>query len=783
MKYEEILRWRHATHPLGTLPFICAFLAKQDKKTNTERYMFSLNPALPTNNRRLDVLLSKGIAENHFHLQGSTSPFLLSWICLMNDVLDRKSNFDKIDKNPLTESLDKLDTGLYSLVLKAATIRAFLFSILNGFEDTLFLDIVGNKESTQTEADSKTEPCPYAGLEFILSSDTEMLESQIPNIQSIIESLKAIYGVTIDGFKPDYAIQNTWIDSEVSEPFIYFSGEIKFLYQMFQSILDQNPKILPYLDLFYAYLLISIRFRSELVQSNHSIGFGNFSHYEERKSDFISKPHHKPYKDTQKRIAALTNLKNKKVHSFEARIMPEESVTELSQKISDIDQIIFEDRSDKPYLELYSIPRNYADEKIFYVLHIGKCRSVYRDDMIETHCPRDHKLRLYTHKVADSIIELRNGCDSVASRIYGIDACSNEIGVRPEVFAPEFRRLKSHQPPALPYRENQIPMINITYHVGEDFLDMVDGLRAIWEAIEFFEMDRHDRIGHALALGVHPKNWYESKQYRVYLPRQDLLDNCIWMLSILGQNSEIDKRLIHELDEICFEQFSAIYHSQDLKLVTDEYFKSIKLRGDDPSIYNLNPNIDYDRYIERIHQCRIYSEHFLRNDIIHSELFDLRKDKHIATLNHYYHFSKDVKVRGQEVVEQKFSKLYVKAVSKLQEIMQKQIEMKGIGIETNPSSNILIGNFKRYDRHPLTRFYNRHLNDEKNKSSLFVSINTDDQGIFDTSLENEYAYMARGLEQKRKKNGKQKFSNAQIYDWLDDVRQMGLEQSFRKNQK
>ena len=37
---------------------------------------------------------------------------------------------------------------------------------------------------------------------------------------------------------------------------------------------------------------------------------------------------------------------------------------------------------------------------------------------------------------------------------------------------------------------------------------------------------------------------------------------------------------------------------------------------------------------------------------------------------------------------------------------------------------------------------------------MWVSINTDDQGVFDIKLENEYALIARALEKQVDKNGK-----------------------------
>ena len=111
------------------------------------------------------------------------------------------------------------------------------------------------------------------------------------------------------------------------------------------------------------------------------------------------------------------------------------------------------------------------------------------------------------------------------------------------------------------------------------------------------------------------------------------------------------------------------------------------------------------------------------------------------------------------------------------------IKNKNISIETNPTSNYLIGTFRRYAKHPITKFFNIGLetNHENliNCPQLSVSINTDDQGIFSTSLENEYALMAIALEKEKDEFGHPKYNSSMIYDYLERIRQMGLGQSFK----
>lgn len=78
-----------------------------------------------------------------------------------------------------------------------------------------------------------------------------------------------------------------------------------------------------------------------------------------------------------------------------------------------------------------------------------------------------------------------------------------------------------------------LPILGKTYHAGEDFLDVVDGLRAIDEAIRFLNLDCGDRIGHALALGVNVAEWYQGKGCQISLSTQDHLDNIAWMYHAL----------------------------------------------------------------------------------------------------------------------------------------------------------------------------------------------------------------------------------------------------------
>ena len=161
----------------------------------------------------------------------------------------------------------------------------------------------------------------------------------------------------------------------------------------------------------------------------------------------------------------------------------------------------------------------------------------------------------------------------------------------------------------------KISQLKATYHVGEDNQDILDGLRAIDEAIFFLNLDFGDRLGHAIALGVDVEKWYANRNYTVHMRRQDYLDNIVWLYNkIIYYQIPDCKNLLEFLKQQFQEYFGMIFLKQlDMdynKKICDEaseydkefgnihftgnsysgfdiynYYNSWQLRGDDPSLY------------------------------------------------------------------------------------------------------------------------------------------------------------------------------------------------------
>ena len=209
-----------------------------------------------------------------------------------------------------------------------------------------------------------------------------------------------------------------------------------------------------------------------------------------------------------------------------------------------------------------------------------------------------------------------------------------------------------------------------------------------------------------------------------------------------------------------------------------DYYQSWKLRGDNPRLYTLSEAI-YERKLEYPKRELERFDRYAFNEGLGEQGRIIRKRKKIRTLYRAYHYDESVRKVGDEQTEFKVDERYADVVRQVQDKMIAQLVKEGIAIETNPSSNYLIGTIQKYDEHPILRFNSRKLKETERNMSLNVSINTDDQGVFDTLLENEYALMTLALKKKKDKENQPEYDIEDIYEWIDYVRQMGLEQSFK----
>lgn len=588
---------------------------------------------------------------------------------------------------------------------------------------------------------------------------------------------------------------------EGEKDFWMLSGERWFLYSVLKEVYV-GSRILNEKDcnLFYAYLRIKNEIRLELEQSNELIGFENFQKYQNRKDIFTHRTNFLQSETVLARLAVRDILKNPSIKYLEARIMVADTPEANLRNIKGYDNAILEQK--------YDVIRNkiISDDEIknrfYYVLEFPKRED---KDKGYKYFPeyRHYNFRKYVRDRAESLIAFRNNYPEYGKRVLGIGACSQEIGCRPEIFATAFRMLTKH-----PIEVNQVsskiilPQLRITYHVGEDFLDIVDGLRAIEEAVRFFEMDCGDRLGHAIALGTDVGEWYLKKNNMITIQLQDYLDNVVWLHHVLIKANKSEVRtLIGWLEEQYSYYFSYIYQksliprkkkqnrkdfseyeegSQDSVQLFEgnfdinTYYLSWLLRGDDPELYKSGKYTPAPNGVDPWNHYSTNRKQIQRDDI--------REIPEVSYMYYLYHYNSRVKEQGNIIRTITVPPMYIEGVKCAQEYMQELLVSRGISIETNPSSNMLIGDISDGSKHPIKVFYNKGL--VKNEQELMkcpqmnVSINTDDRGVFATRLENEYALLAYAYEQAKDELQRPIYKKDFIYEWLDNIRDMGLRQSF-----
>lgn len=838
--YEHLLRWREMTVELDEDLFTTAFFAQKDLQCSIAHRGFFWPPVIGHNNKSLNRLMAHGVAENHFHLKGSAPLFHLSWCSMMMDVCnqDFKKMFDFCDDDRMYLNINYrikyADTTLYTAYLQAALIRLYLFACLVGEPFILDREYVEYSiirpylKTPLDDQDGLRDSRDRVRLEdyrdkfvsiekyhkimwYILREeieellhDQQMLQYSLGKIQNKIRYMKSQYAPD----ELDYTICQRHLsknpDRNLNE---VISGERWFLYEIFKKIYSEDESFLYNTKLFYAYLLIKESIRAELIQVNHNVGFHNFLLYQNRKESFVENT---PFEEVYLRMAVRDTILNQHITKLEARITPKDSADKIRDAIEKNDATILA-------LEKSKKKRKKLRNKFFYVCHFIKEKDVALEKLesmqgrlpqFEAYCRHD-KVRRDVRKQAHAILEFRRRYEKLGQRIRGIDASSEEIVCRPEVFAQAFRFLRNRAVSHVDYITGvvrQMPDLCITYHVGEDFLDIIDGLRAIDEAISFLNMRCGDRLGHALALGVDVEEWYASKSGRILITQMDYLDNLVWLYSIIRKyRIEGCEDAMHYIEKRYDEYFRIIYlNNMDeayYSMVVEEavkyyderniqnmysnktclfpintYYDSWKLRGDNPEYFRRG-------FFDLEASTRTeWDEYGINKEF--PENYRIRYNPEAAYLYHMYHYNPRIKREGNKCVEIKVNLSIMKAVGKVQKKLQWVVSQKGIGIETNPSSNALIGTFKRYDKHPIQSWYNNGLVTDHTQLAeapqIQVSINTDDQGVFATYIENEYAYLALALEKMRDEEGNPKYSRTIIYEWIDNIRRMGLAQSFEE---
>lgn len=337
--------------------------------------------------------------------------------------------------------------------------------------------------------------------------------------------------------------------------------------------------------------------------------------------------------------------------------------------------------------------------------------------------------------------------------------------MRPEIFGPSFRWQRKEIGEKNPF--------GITYHAGEDFTTIANGLRAMDEVIEFLDYRRGDRFGHGLALGLDIDKYFKKKRKSVISNVEEYIDDMVWMYYLIQEHqtenevkqflaaNEISSHAILSFLQGEFDREVVKYNFNDSISMYD-FYCAYMLRGDDPELYiEKVKNKSYDKLVQDFDYRLNY------HNKKHRQAFE---NSRARNLYFQYHYSEKYKRMHEEYVLLEASEIYIEAVKLVQFILRLKIFRKEISIESNPTSNRKISFISKYIDLPLIELNGMFIKPDS-KYNLPISINTDDSAIFQTDLSLEYAYVVAALL-------REGYDIGSVYQYIEYLVKMSKIQSF-----
>lgn len=467
---------------------------------------------------------------------------------------------------------------------------------------------------------------------------------------------------------------------------------------------------------FHYYLLILGFINRFLVQQVHQNGFDQFQKI--TLNDFRNTPE----AEYSRRFFQLHGNDGNHLALLEGRFAPKTSVKETIRLLTQI-------KGGWDKFEEASRRTRARRPKLRLVCHFIKAVDKTKLDEMPVQAIRHRTLRIENQRKAQALVAARDSYPEMKELVTGADAASNELEAPPEVFAPLYRYLRRKG-----FR-------HFTYHAGEDFHHLLGGLRAMYEAVDFLELERGDRIGHGTAAGIDPQLWLNHVGETLVMSRGEWLDDLLFVIHLLETNPGSSS---------CYTKLAAM-RAEAVKLSQQVYRKH----------YSLHSH-------QQAWLMRRYCPFHLLNDLedaMHQPLwcpvewrlgFEERHDKEAMELLTLYHRA-DCRKRYHEMTELRITTHFDdNDLREVQELLLAYLHKKEIVLEVLPTSNVRISFYRDLKEHHLWRW----LGLERKQSGDFgsfppVVIGTDDAGIFGTNIYNEYNQIYLQLTRNEHAHGKE----------------------------
>jgi hypothetical protein len=488
--------------------------------------------------------------------------------------------------------------------------------------------------------------------------------------------------------------------------------ETRFASRALAYLLGSGCQDAAFATLFWQYERVRSLMYRRLTQSPGTAGLDWFTTYYNRLRVFRS-----PLKSAQVEAALALESSDLRLGAVEFRSAPETSWASVRNEVRRAaSQAVYR----KP-------PLHAGRPEIGLVFHFikelecgrGRFRRLHADPRQMAHGVRFGAWGYQCLRGALAIEAALERVPEILLVLRGIDIAATELAVPTWATIPIFQRLRvaslrASERLARMRPDWRVPPLRFTCHAGEDYRRLNEGLRRVHELIEFGVLGVGDRIGHGLALGHDPEQWARGAT-EMPQPAEERLDDLLW-----------------ELDR---------YNRCDLNVDSGRYAyvraEASRIGG---GIYGFPINVDALAEARRLrHERRIldrfgypYGRCFAPSgtveELVHGHLTNAR-----------------VFGRGQRLEVVHVDQREINLLRSAQAWVCKQVCRLEMTVESNPSSNLLIGDFLSIEEHPSFRMQPLHGRPPPEHGPILLSINADDPLTFATSLADEFAYVYGAL--------------------------------------
>lgn len=360
---------------------------------------------------------------------------------------------------------------------------------------------------------------------------------------------------------------------------------------------------------------------------------------------------------------------------------------------------------------------------------------------------------------ARAIAELVEAAPEALWLLRGVDIAADELGVPTWVFVPLYQYVRQAADIAS-LRPQAGPPLGATAHVGEDFRHLLEGLRRIYEQTRYLLGRGGGRLGHAVALGVNPRSWAESAG-TVAMPAEERLWDVVfeWRL-YTGHRTPAEftvappagriERLHNAMSELSDRVLGAVYTPQDLGEAHHglHSFLAPDDLGPAPAVTG---GLDvFARALDRLARA--------------DKVYDHRR---VATILRSVLEDEQVFRRGQSLIDVPNDDAELAALDAIQAGVRRGVAHRGIVVEVNPSSNLLIGDLADLRNHPILRLFPVE-REPGDPPPIAIAVGSDDPVTFSTSLLHEYVL----LHQCARAAG---YPERSVQAWLESIRRNGMD--------